>query len=615
AERARAVAALRQLLAAVAQRTPVVLRVEDLQWSDRDSRDLLIGLLRPPTPAGLLVLASLRTSEDSGDPHLTRMLTTMERAGMCRRVALGPLHSGELSELRARMRAEAARTQSASGAAAPAWPRWIDDDGLWQEIDGHPLLLSQLLSCAREAPHELVTAAELGLDQVIWRRLSRLEPISRQLLILIAVAGEPTPLGVLAQAGELSPCQCQRAMRALCAAGLTRWTTAALECAGPAMSGSGATASPGSGAAACTGSGAAACIGSDGEAWVDIYHGKIAEAVCERLSPVQRATGHGRLAGALEAWGRASATALAEHWLAAGDSARAIGHLLDGAERAADKLAVEQASALFRRTLAELPGSPAASSPRSVADRDLAIMRCRAWLGLVRCLRLTERGDEAMPMLDRAERLAEEHRLAGELAAVHYLRGCLLFPTGDFAGCIAQHEHSLAYARWNGSVADEARALSGLGDAHLIRGRMLSAHVQFDRCVTLSRQHDLTGIEASNLPVRGWTRYYRMELEAAGRDCAEGVELAVRIGHRRAELVARAWLGFVLTELGLMTEAMRQLDSALDIARLSGIRRFEQSLRILLGRAMAAAGLRDEALTLLREVAGRERRGAGAPLG
>ncbi|MSO81234.1 MAG: tetratricopeptide repeat protein [Alphaproteobacteria bacterium] len=77
----------------------------------------------------------------------------------------------------------------------------------------------------------------------------------------------------------------------------------------------------------------------------------------------------------------------------------------------------------------------------------------------------------------------------------------MLFPRGDIERCLRQHGRSLALAREAGSVETETAALGGLGDAEYLRGRLISAHRHYQRCVELSRQHGLFLVEVANRPM------------------------------------------------------------------------------------------------------------------
>ena len=92
--RRKAFAALRELLGRISDRQPLVLYIDDLQWSDADSTTLLEDLLRPPDAPPLLLLSSFRSEDIQTKPFLKSLL---EKAGTesCREVLVGRLSKTE----------------------------------------------------------------------------------------------------------------------------------------------------------------------------------------------------------------------------------------------------------------------------------------------------------------------------------------------------------------------------------------------------------------------------------------------------------------------------------------------------------------------------------------
>lgn len=556
--RALAMAAIRGLMTALACGRTVVIRIKDLQWADRDSLDLLVALLASPAPAGLLVLATIRSDEES--PALTAALAEIDDL---ERLRLGPLAVHEQRELIARV--------------APGSPL-LDQHALWRESGGHPMLLAEMARYSQRLTDQPVAVGQLALEAVIWRRITDLPAPARALMEVIAVAAESAPLAVLARAAGLPDGVRARASTVLRIEFLARVSTLA------------------------------------GEPWLDAYHDKVRETLVAHLDRARQQALHVQLARSLEIWGQGPATWLAHHWQAGGRPERCALYLLRAAREAAGKLASNKAAEFYREALCRLPDPPPGSSDDGapsggddaswsgdVTPLQLARARCEAMLGLAEYMRVIDGTAEASELVDRALPVAEAHDLVEERARAHHLRGNLLFPRGDLDGCLAEHEKAQILARQAASPELEARAQSGLGDALYMRARMHSAHGHFARCIELCQRHYLTGIEAANLSMLGLTRYYQGDVIGGLRDCMDAAELAGRIRHSRAEIVARGGgLGMILLEMGDLAEARAHLEQAQEQCRSLGARRFEPLVLTFLAKIASLEGRVAEAEKLAR---------------
>jgi tetratricopeptide (TPR) repeat protein len=223
-------------------------------------------------------------------------------------------------------------------------------------------------------------------------------------------------------------------------------------------------------------------------------------------------------------------------------------------------------------------------------------------------MRISDRIDDALAELDKAEPIAASRGMDAERARIHYLRGSLYFPRARVHESRTEHERALDHARRAASPELQALALSGLGDAFYAEGRMVSAADAFARCVSLARDHGLGRIEVANLPMLAFTRFFSGEVWPALEIGRSAAAAARRVGARRGEIIAHHLVFTASIELDDKEQAREALEKGHRAALELKARRFEaeslgfmaQHARIAGDRATAIARAR-EAVALARE--------------
>ncbi|MDP1828464.1 MAG: protein kinase [Archangium sp.] len=152
--RRRAVQGLRELLGRMSDRSPVVLVIDDAQWGDPDSAQVLDDVLRPPDAPSVLLLIVAR-AESTPLEGLSLPSTELR---------LEPLGADDCERL-ARQTLEDPRRAAV----------------IARESGGNPFLLQQLAA----------VSGEVRLEDVVLSRLGTLPPQARKLLDVVAVAGAP----------------------------------------------------------------------------------------------------------------------------------------------------------------------------------------------------------------------------------------------------------------------------------------------------------------------------------------------------------------------------------------------------------------------------------------
>jgi tetratricopeptide (TPR) repeat protein len=330
--RRRAFLALRELLARLGDRAPLILAVDDLQWGDVDSAALLLDLLRPPDAPVLLFLGTYRTEDRATSPFLKALFgatgltqgQSSDSCGIlvpdCRELAVEMLTHDEASAL----------ASDLLGETEPLKPLDRQDliESVARESSGNPFFIAELVRhvCARASePGETIEGRRADspkiadsnkpvLDAMLWSRVQRLPEDARRVLELIAISGRPLRLAELSQCAELE--HDERVALALLRAGRLIRST-----------------------------------GRPETDEVEAYHDRIRESVVAHLKPEQVRWHHHRLALALEGSGQADPEVLGLHFLGADLAVRAAEFFVVAAGRAADALAFERAIALYRRAL------------------------------------------------------------------------------------------------------------------------------------------------------------------------------------------------------------------------------------------------------------------------
>lgn len=305
--RRRGLAALAAVLRTNAERRPLILAIDDLQWGDGASAELLTQLLDRGLP--VLVVATCRSEEREESAFLSAL----------EQLSPVPVEAIDLAPLD---EAESERLTSQLLDADDADPRAVAR--IAREAAGNPFFVEELVARARtdQTPDDAARESPRdawGIRELVAARVSALGPDERRLLELVAVANQPTPRPVLAAAAALGP-QTLHTVDSLRGLRLIRMRAAA-----------------------------------GLEPSVESYHDRIRETVVEALPSDDLADRHLRLADALANADVDEPGRIARHFAASSSPERAVPHALRGAERARAGLAFARAAELLAIAREHLP--------------------------------------------------------------------------------------------------------------------------------------------------------------------------------------------------------------------------------------------------------------------
>jgi tetratricopeptide (TPR) repeat protein/DNA-binding XRE family transcriptional regulator len=606
ARQARLSRAIGQLLEATRDGRPFVLMVDDIQWADDASAQVLHYLARNARERPLLVLYAYRDEELDSDARLARLIESLRRGADAHRVALGRLGP-----------ADAERLVATLGNTRSGVPELAQR--LYRETEGNPFFLVSILQSLSEgeppqAPLQSEGSGLLpdALRAAVRARLAHVPAGIRPVLEAAAVLGRRFDFDTLLEVTDASEAELLGAVEALVKRRL---------------------------------------LLEEPEGGVyDFSHDKFREVAYRDIGGLRRRLLHRSVAEALERRGEGESrerdARLAEHYERAHDWSKALRYLVLAAERSQALFAMRDALHWLDRAIALSHAHPEALDERhrlelyerrgaaraQTGQTDGAVSDIRTVIDAARASGDREKVRDALIQLGMAYRRADQYQEATacltdaltESRAMHdehraadtlYHLGTVAWSTGLNHQAIRFHQEAVEICE-RSPRADlvAVQAYHGRGEAYFANAEPAPAIACFTRSLELARSIGDKSYESENLMMighacvgtKGLGDYPRAaaQLEAAleiaraadlqwhlaptllgldhvractGRygEAWTGMQQTLRwlegLGQVRYQFIAYDFMSHLLLDLGLDEQALEQIERGLALARDSGI--------------------------------------------
>jgi DNA-binding SARP family transcriptional activator len=555
AERTRLLTSLAQIIRLCAQGEPLVLLLDDLQWADPSSLQLVHYLARQSEEQSLLLVGAYRSTHLAGGQALARdhpLAALRQRLARQNRLVELSLTAFREDDVVLLLRILGNRDSGDSLAQR-----------LYQETEGHPFFLAEVLrTLAQEGPDLATITEEAGIDErwllppgvraVALGRLDRLAADDRAVLDHASVVGREFALSLLAHFLDRPERALAEQAERLCARGFLR----------PRQPNQ-----------------------------YEFGHDLMRRAAYEAMSEPRRRLLHRQLADLLLAEG-APAGAVATHYAAGDRPWLALEPALTAAQQAGHLTAYDEALAWCQQAMSIAEDHPQAV-PAGFRTR-LHLQWRTLWY---------YRGDlERTLAADRAALAAarREGDLASELEALwHLAHDETQVAAGGPSGLQAE---ALTLARNLGDPAALARSLARHGsDSGFLAtpAERESALQTLDRAVSLARQvGDAALLHHVLCELWGVGR-----LPQARTALEEALTVIRRLADRREEVGTLAKLADLLARQGDFPAAVDYAGQGLALAEQVDSTAYGAWNRRALGQALAALGQIDEGIAHLRGAA------------
>ncbi len=491
--RLRLFEAMAGLLGEASVKQPLVVVLDDLQWADGASFQLLSYLAPRLKDSRLLILGTYRPAEIGPGHPLRDCLATLSRHQVADRVELEGLSELEVADL-----IEAATGTSVAGQTVAA---------VRTRTEGNPFFVTELARLLA-SEHDLgvstglARAVPAGVRDVVRRRLRRLPEETMAVLSLAAVDGRDFELRVLEAAAELDSERTLELVEAALMSGLV------LE-------------------------------HPDAVGRFRFSHDLVRETILEELTASRRARLHARVGEAIDATygddpGRA--LELANHFFQAAPAVgaqRAIPLALTAAEVAYSRLAYEQAEEQLFRALDLL------RNVRAGEERDRRELQVQLRINSLVMITKGYAAPEAGKALERAKELCLALGESRELVPVLWGLFAFHFVSGRYVMAHEIARQLLEIATRSGDPAELVAAHHAVGSSLLHQGQFVGAREHLEKALSINdglRDAWLAGWLPQNPFVAcacflAFTLWEVGEPEAGKNLAADALEAARKTGH------------------------------------------------------------------------------------
>ncbi len=503
---------------------PLVLVIEDVQWSDVGTRGLITFLSRNLRDRPALMLVTVRTDDLESSIPTVRLLAELERNPWVERIELGPLSRPDVAAL--------LRSLDRDG----SMPK---DTDLAARTGGNPFFVEQLAAVAGPATDERLPP---GLRDVLVDRLAALPDPTRRVIRAASAAGRRVDEELLASVLELSIAAVGDALRPALSHGMLV----------------DAEASRG---------------GLGGYAF---RHALLAEVAYSELLHGERDRLHAGFGLELERRGEiggvpVTPAELAHHWVAARDHERAIPALIQAGQAAENVYAFADARSHYEGALALWEAEDDLRD--TILDRPAVLQRaaeCSVLTGsYARAIELGRRAIMAAELDDVAEGRPDPARLG----LLHDRLRWFLWESGDREAAAAAVAEALRLIPSDPPQAARARALAQAAGLRLFAGDAVAARDLAREAIDIARAVPASSEEALALGILGWADAVTGHVERGIAEYREGLVIAERLGGAEGIALGHANLAALLDRVGRTEESLTAGREGYAITRRLGVAR------------------------------------------